>query len=417
MENLAPSAQQLCRILSFDPSAQAGLERPGAVDWPAVLALALPQNLAPLLYQRIYALNLVSAVPATVLVALQAQYLRSANRGMWLVRQFDTILAGLNAARIPVIPLKGIYLAQAVYQNPALRPMSDIDILLQSQDMAPGVDVLKALGYQPVRPFDLRSEFKFHRHLPAFIQPGWPALEVHNALQEPSDPFSIDLGGLWSRASETSIGSRAITALEPHDLLLYLCINVAFHDLFHVGLKGLYDLGAVIAHFQATLDWDELYRRCQSWRAARLVYITLSLAHRLLDAAVPAEFLARLAPPQLDEAVFSICTDFIFANPASEAPPVTPDLERLVRAASPLAKLGILLNRLFISRAEMAWYYNLPPYSWKLLLCYPRRLKYLAGRYFSIGLRLGRGDPGLALVSDEIRLQKNQRERLVSNLV
>ena len=194
--------------------------------------------------------------------------------------------------------------------------MSDIDILLQGQDVAPSVAILTSLGYQPVRPFDLHSEFKFHRHLPAFIKPGSIPVEVHNALQQPSDPFNIDLAALWRRAGETHLGSRPVTCLDPHDLLLYLCINVAFHDLFRLGLRGLYDISAVIAHFQTDLDWDELYQRSQAWRAGNLVYITLSLARKLLGANVPPEFLTRLTPSHFDEAVFSICTDFIFANPA-----------------------------------------------------------------------------------------------------
>ncbi len=415
--NISPAADQVCRILSFDPQARAGMDAITPGDWQPIVNLAAQQYLAPLLYQRIMTLGLGDSVPSEVLITLHNQYLHSAARGMWLVRQYDNILAGFNSAHLPVIPIKGIYLAQEVYENPALRSMSDIDILVKGQDVASSVTILTSLGYQPVRPFDLRSEFKFHRHLPAFVKPGALPVEVHNALQQPSDPYNIKLASLWHRAGESHLCNRPLTCLDPHDLLLYLCVNVAFHDLFRLGLRGLYDISAVIDHFHAHLDWEELYQRSLDWRSGNLVYITLSLAHRLLGANMPPEFLSRLAPPGFDEAVFQICTDFIFSEPNHTDTLVTPELDQLVRVANPLAKFRILLNRLFIPRGEIAWYYNVPPGSWKIYLCYPQRFKYLAERYYFIGKRLSHGDPQLVAVSEEVRAQENQRRQLVENLI
>ena len=349
--DISPTAQRLCSILSFDPLNKSRLDTIAPNDWQPIVNLARQQNLIPLLYQRIKVLGIGDSIPANVFNAMHNQYLRSAACNIQLYRQFDTILAGLDFAHIPVIPIKGIYLAQEIYKNPALRPMSDIDILVKVEDVGRTVDILRSLGYQPTRPFDLRNEFKFHRHLPAFIKPSSSEIEVHTTLQEPSDPYNIDLAALWVRAGETRFGNRKVTSLDPHDLLLYLCINVAFHDLFSLGLRGLYDLGAVIAHFQTALDWDELYKRSLAWRAGRLVYITLSLARKLLNANVPTEFLAHLTPPHFDESVFSTCTDFIFTSPVGADLPVTPDLEQFMRVANPWVKFRILLNRLFIPRS------------------------------------------------------------------
>ena len=67
--NISPAAQQLCRILSFDPQDRAGLDPITPGDWQPMLSLALQQNLAPLLYQRIMTLGMCDAVPAEVLIS------------------------------------------------------------------------------------------------------------------------------------------------------------------------------------------------------------------------------------------------------------------------------------------------------------------------------------------------------------
>jgi hypothetical protein len=415
--NISPAAKRLCSILSFDQQNKSELESIEPGDWESILDLARHQNLAPLLYHRIRNLGLCDTVPDEVLIILRNQYLRSAARGMRIIRQFDDILAGLDTAHLPVIPLKGIYLVQVVYQNPALHPMGDIDILIKTQDSSEAVEIIRSMGYQPIRRYSLRSEYKFHRHLPSFVKQGAVPVEVHNALQDPADPFNIDPVALWNRSRETYQADHVMDSLDPCDMILYLCINVAFHDLFHLGLIGLYDLGTVIAHYQTILDWDELYKRSLAWRTNHLVYITLSLARNLLGANVPSEFLLRLAPSHFDEEIFSICTDFIFARPSEADLPITPDLDRLVRIGNPMAKFRILLNRLFIPRAEITYYYNVPPGSWKIFWCYPQRFKYLIERYFLVGLRLHRGDHQLMALSEEVRIQEHQRRILIENLV
>lgn len=415
--NISPAAKRLCSILSFDQQNKSGLESIEPGDWEPIVDLARHQNLVPLLCHRIQKLGLSDVVPAEILSTLHSQYLRSAARGMRIIHQFETLLSTLNSSHLPVIPLKGIYMVQMVYQNPALRPMGDLDILIKSQDSDQVVEIIRSMGYQPSRPYNLRSEYKFHRHLPEFIKQGAVPVEVHSALQEPTDPYNIDPGALWSRARETDHGGHVIYSLDVCDTILYLCLNVAFHDLFHLGLIGLYDLGSVIEHYRTTLDYDELFERSMAWRTNHLIYITLSLARMLLGANVPSEFLMRLTPSHFDEKIFSICTDFIFGSASEQDQLITPDLDQMVRIGNPLAKFRILLNRLFIPRAEITYYYNVPPSSWKIFWCYLLRLKYLIERYFLTTIRLHRGDPQLTAMSEEVRIQEHKRSLLIENLV
>jgi hypothetical protein len=154
MDYPSEAARTLCQILSFDPKDREGLDPASIVDWQSVCRLAVQQNLAPLLYRRIKDLGITAHLPCEVYEDLRNRYLYSAASSMRLYHEFGKVMTAMQAAHIPIIPLKGIYLAQTVYKNPALRPMCDIDILVKPNDITLSVDVLKALGYSPTRKFD-----------------------------------------------------------------------------------------------------------------------------------------------------------------------------------------------------------------------------------------------------------------------
>src|SRR5688572_16668740 len=90
-------------------------------EWLAWIDCALAQGVAPQLYYQIKKARGESALPAEMLVRLQQAYHQNAARNLRLFHELHKILTTLNFNDIPVIVLKGAYLASAVYPNPALR--------------------------------------------------------------------------------------------------------------------------------------------------------------------------------------------------------------------------------------------------------------------------------------------------------
>jgi hypothetical protein len=60
----------------------------------------------------------------------------------------DRVCAELEAASIPVLPLKGIDLSQRLYGDVAVRSSGDVDVLIHARDLAGARDLLARLGYQ-----------------------------------------------------------------------------------------------------------------------------------------------------------------------------------------------------------------------------------------------------------------------------
>ena len=115
-------------------------------EWIALIEMATWHGVAPLLYQRLKAPPLAGCVPDGVRERLRGLYLNTAACNMRLYEELRPLLLALRAAGIPVIVLKGAYLAEQVYRNIALRPMGDIDLLVPASLAREAWRVIKSLS-------------------------------------------------------------------------------------------------------------------------------------------------------------------------------------------------------------------------------------------------------------------------------
>jgi hypothetical protein len=194
--------RQLAACLREEPTAlaaQIAALTPAAAD--ALVTQAGAHSVAPLLRQRLLELGLFAALPGPARARLDAAYVDSTARAMARYRELDRLLERFAAAAIPVIALKGIYLAKAVYAEPALRPMADMDLLFRVEDLEQAQAVLFALGYtRPDKERPVGDYVGTGVHLPGFERDGGRRIEVHMAIESPAAPFTIDLDGIWQRA-------------------------------------------------------------------------------------------------------------------------------------------------------------------------------------------------------------------------
>ncbi|MCP4400540.1 MAG: nucleotidyltransferase family protein, partial [bacterium] len=260
---------------------------------PDLLHLAQRHSVAPLLYFRLKTDGLQDSVPEQMFQTLQQAYLYNAARNMRLYHKLAQILTLLNERNIPVIVLKGAYLAEAVYENIALRTMADIDLLVKESDLQKAVEILYELGYAP------DTTWATTAHLPPFTKPGKIRVELHWTLEDPASPFTIDTDGLWERASESVVANVTVYGLSPEDLLLHICLHLAFRHYFTIGLKALYDIGEILQDDRHELDWNIVESRAGQWRVERCVYLSLHYTNDLLSLDMPIRWLEafRIPPP------------------------------------------------------------------------------------------------------------------------
>lgn len=343
-----------------------------SADWELVVQLAIRQDLAPLLYYRLKNIFPRINFPETLRQTLQKAYFASVLRNTRLYSELDQVVQALQQQGIPVIMLKGVDLAQNIYNNIALRSMSDIDILVRNTDLEKADEELRKIGY-------CRSEFKIevvcaqHHHLPPFFKEGATPIEVHWHIERFTSFFTIDIEELWKRARATTIAEREVLVLSPEDLLLHLCVHAAFNHLFQMMLRALYDIAEVIHYYQDQIAWEVVCFRTQQWGANNSVYLTLYLAKTLAGAAVPSEVLNTLKPDNCSPQIVTWAKTQLVQKFDEHVLP--PAVIKWWKSKQILGKMNIIWKRIFLPREEIARIYSISPDLPRIYFYYLIRLK------------------------------------------
>ena len=377
---------ELCRLLidclrknelAFDATR---LSRLSPERWEALLTLATTQRVVSLLWQRLRQKGLDKTVPVGVTEVLREASRRNTLHNLLFYGELRLLLSALKPEGIPLILLKGIFLADAVYGNIGLREMNDIDVLARHADLTRIAKMLTSMGYSPLQPICADITLDVHQHLPRMVKPDHASFEIHWNLTSPGENYSIDPGGLWERAMPVQVAGCETLSLAPEDLLLHLCVHTSYHHQFEFGLRPSCDIAETISHFGSALDWQTVAERAagQGWQ--RGAYLALRLAKELAGADVPADILARLRPTDITETVLETARAQVFAD-KSLAIPLTLPLAELLESRRLPDKIRIFWQRIFLPRAMIAAQYAVPMDSARIYSCYLRRFLYLLRRY------------------------------------
>jgi len=271
--------------------------RPGEpLDWDLLVDSATAEGLGPALAFACKA-DPPGAMPRAVRERLQRCLVDATASHLILSRELGRLLERFQGERIPVIPLKGPALAEILYPHPALRPCSDLDLLIRRESVRPVDALLERLGYR--RLADAHS-FRFdvaYDRATLYEGPSGVRVDLHWGLL--SDPRytwdELEALTVWDRAVPIRVSDQETLGLCPEDLLLYLSVHLAVHHAL-AGLFWYWDLFLVIERWGGTLDWEELAARTSRWRVRVALYFALLELERLFHARVPAPVMGEIKP-------------------------------------------------------------------------------------------------------------------------
>jgi len=305
------------------------------------------------------------------------------------------VLQCLRSPGIPVIVLKGAYLAEAVYRDVALRPMCDVDLMVPRADLARAEAVLLDVGGVHRQFEGIESSNKWSSHLPKIVVRDL-AVEIHWTIVSPVGPVRADIGGLWEMARPALTAGVEVLSLSPEDLLLHLCLHFCYRDGC-TGLRSLCDIAETIHHFRGEMDWPQVVDRAREWGATRHVGLALHLAGSMLGAEVHDDVIERLIPEGIDQRMVEAAREAVLTQ---TGPDQWVPLFRRLGASSLGDKAKLLRERVFLSRGEMAATYPTSRDSRHFYLYYALRLRDGLRTYTSDALRRAR-----------LLMQRRRRER------
>lgn len=359
-------------------------------QWLAVMTLAGQHGVMTLLYRQLKTLGLTDQVPLGILQTLRTDYLHEANRNSQIYRELSNILSVLYRENIPVIPLKGAYLAENIYGNIGVRPMRDVDLLVKQKDLWGVEKILTEMGYIRVHPGNGEEGIRHVEYKDTQLGLG---VEIHWDFVPEGFGLRVDLQNLWNRTKPAMVAGVGVAAMSPEDLLLHLCIHASDH-VFEMGLRLVCDITETLRHNQREIDWVCIQQRAHMWRVNNCAYVNLWLAKKLLCAPIPEYWLDSLKSQESDQRYLILAENRLYASveKPDQGLQASRETMQVWSAKSIRGKLAILFRRIFLSRQVMAMKYHVHPNSLRIFLYYPVGLIGMVQKHGRFGLHLIRHD-------------------------
>jgi hypothetical protein len=255
----------------------------GAVDdWDQLLEAADYHGLGSL-FHRLLDDSCPGAVPAPVAQRLRDTRREASGRSLFLTGKLLELLDAFKAAGIAALPLKGPVLAEWLYSDPALRPFSDLDILIRPADVPAALLLLEQNGYLLAPHMaGLSARTLASLHCEATVRRrGGAQVDIHWDTAPADYPFRFDPEILWRSQCARTVDGRTVAGLEPESLLLFLCV----HGTKHMWSRLMW-LGDVARLAREIHDWDAALGLAREAGCLRPVLTGLLLAHELLEAPI-----------------------------------------------------------------------------------------------------------------------------------
>lgn len=340
---------------------------PDPAGWSAALPVARLHGVLPALYVRSRAW--VGAPPAAV-DAMRQAYVQTMARNTVVFRDLAGLLGAWRDANVPFILLKGCALTRTVYGDDALRPMTDVDVLVRHEHVQAALDRARAAGYAPVRvetragdalAFENEIAIRKTRGVDLVVELHW------NLLNSPHHQHRMGMDWFWSTAEPLDFDGVPALVLGPEALLLHLCAHLVLHHHAE-GLLWWHDIARAVETHGRRIDWAMLLDRAREYDLVLPVRTVIEALNADWGVALPDGALARVraARPTATEAdVHGRLTDR--GRPAAQR--LADDLRALPGVRR---RLAFAWANVFPSADYMRARYGLR-HAWQLPLSYPYR--------------------------------------------
>jgi hypothetical protein len=251
--------------------------------WKQWLDLCDQHRLKPLLYAQLKGRAILQTVPITMVAQLQLNYKKGHARALIFQRELIQITRILQDANIESIALKGAYLAFHSYPNIALRPMRDLDILVNKEQAIRAFDVLLRAGFQRDKNHmgDPKASLLTRHQLPLLKSAsGIVFIEIHTRIFHTDSSKQSEMlpkveHNFYHRRLQKELANQQILYVGPTDLLIHLIVHSVYDHQFDNGPLILSDLIYVLR--TEKIDWSLFWALAKNGNYERGCYLALKM--------------------------------------------------------------------------------------------------------------------------------------------
>ena len=229
---------------------------------------------------------------------LRSLYQQSSLLNLWYSWELQHVLGAITEERIPVMVLKGADIATTIYHHPELRHYSDVDLMVQPENLAATIAVFERLGYH------YHQEYRFEtvsKKRAAFVYVkevavGYVVFEIHTSPHSNEMGVSFDTAQFWARARPITVEGINIYGMGLEDLFVYLCWHFRSHSFSR--LIWLYDIAMLLLRCSDQIDWDLVDRIAHKQGLMSTVYFCILWCRQIFHISLPEHVrIERFAPP------------------------------------------------------------------------------------------------------------------------
>ncbi len=331
------------------------------IDWNKLLEISIKTRTTPLIYNRTQSLQFNSFVPDDILREMQKFYFKNLRKNTLIYNEFEKIGAHLNSGSISPILLKGIYLAHHIYENISLRQLSDIDVLLEENNIEPAAQKILSLGFRfkGTERTDFILQHQDIKHIPMMCNNQGVGIELHKKIFNEWNGYSVPQSCFFEDLQSVRYKNVHARVFYPELFIVSLCLHIDEHvQNAQMHFIGYIDIAWFLQKKADSFNWEKLISFCSEHSIKKYVFPHILISHTYLKAPVPDDVTNQLNKYR-DDYYESFFLHTIEPNEHLAIHIKNANIAGLKRVKGTKNKLKFLLHNFFPSKSFMVYRYKI----------------------------------------------------------
>jgi hypothetical protein len=251
----------------------------GAEESSRLLAAAVREGLAGLLYHRLKGSGRLTVLAAAARHQLETIYYRTLQTNL----RFLSALQEIAAQEVPFVLMQGAALLLHIYPDPGLRPLTDLDLWVLPRHRERLSAALSHLGFEE----DSLTPGVFSRG--AILVDVHEHLDWAERIRTSRFLFAADAEEIYRRCRPRSHEAVPVLCLDSYDQVTYLMVHAIKHNLER--LMWLADIQRLVAEWESP-EWEAWRLRARVLGQEGVAAVLSYLRQVLFEMPTPAALAA-----------------------------------------------------------------------------------------------------------------------------
>ena len=262
------------------------------VDWEKTYRLAQVHQIRPVFLRGITGLP-EGFIPSNIVKQLKQDCQKIAFHNLRQTSELIRLLGLFKRANVPTIPYKGVWLANAYYDDFGMREFSDIDLFIHKKDLPAIENIMISENYIPEfsmtenqkdKLLAIYCEYNFnlfnHQNQRLFH------VEPHYASNHRYWCINLSLKDFENNITQAQLSNHSIDVLSPEDNLILTLTNHGVNEGW-TKLKYIIDLNQIMKKHPSELNWDYIIKTTKQLDIELHLYTGLAIIRFLFAIILP----------------------------------------------------------------------------------------------------------------------------------